>query len=67
MNYRFCFLDHRDHVIRSEQCELKDDDAACDRAKGYFKSQSPEAVEVWIDHRFICRVSDAGLQRAALP
>jgi hypothetical protein len=67
ISYRFCFLDHRDHVLRSEILEFIDDAQACEQAKTLFKQQSPQAIEVWQDRRFVCRASDAGTQRAATP
>ena len=64
-DYRFCFLDYRNHFIRSKKVGLENDNAARDRAKELFKERSSDAIEVWSEDRFICRMSDDGLQCVA--
>lgn len=65
LSYRFHFLDHRNHFIRSKNVGLENDNAARERAKEFFKKRSSDAIEVWSEDRFICRMSDDGLQCVA--
>jgi hypothetical protein len=61
LNYRFRFLDYRNHVNAARDLKFEDDQLACHCAEQLFENG---AIEVWEGSRFVCRVSSAGTRYA---
>ena len=60
-DYRFRFLDYRNHLGGTRELRFEDDQLACQCAEQLFEIG---AIEVWQGSRFVCRVDEAGTRYA---
>jgi hypothetical protein len=61
LDYKFRFLDYRNHLNGTRELKFEDDQLACHCAEHLFETG---AIEVWQGNRLVARVDEAGTHYA---